>query len=60
MATGFCQYCKKCKIIFSFAKNNFTVKIERQKSEDRIQNKKEYVIFIDGGEPSGMIHERFP
>jgi len=32
--------------------------MEKQNSEDRIQNKKVYGIFIDGGEPSGMIHER--
>jgi len=36
----------------------FIVKIEKQNSEDRIQNKKVYVIFIDGDESSGMIHER--
>jgi len=34
--------------------------MERQKTEVGIQNKKVYVIFIDGGVSPRMIHDRLP
>ncbi len=48
-----CPYVATCLSVYG-DKNRI------QNSEDRIQNKKVHVIFIDGDEPSGTIPENFP